>query len=119
MNAAATKTMTARCAVVTWPTVAASLLAFWVAPAAHAQQLSTQQTREQIVERFCQAPELTSGLEVTAIRRIEGRYGPIVMRDNTHRIFVAVVASDEIKPWRATFCLRCATSNASQAVSSE
>ncbi len=88
------------------PGFVASLLSLGSSVSSAAQGAQAQQGREQLVQRFCGASELTSGPEVDAIRRIKGRFGPIVARDKGHRIFVAMIPSNEINAYHQPMNMR-------------
>ena len=56
-------------------------------------------TRAEIVQRICHAPEVTSGNEVERIKSIEQRLGPVLKEMPAPRIHVAIVESGVINAW--------------------
>src|SRR5437016_6026998 len=68
-----------------------------------AQTNKPQQTRGQIVERACRAPEIRTGSEFDEIQRIEKKLAPIVNRDNQHFTTIALVKSNVVNAWAVNF----------------
>jgi predicted Zn-dependent protease len=59
----------------------------------------TKPTRADFVQHLCHAPEVTSGPEFKQLKSIRARLGPIISRDKTHQIHVALVDRQVINAW--------------------
>lgn len=79
-------------------------LALVLAHGAFAQQ-PVKITKEQVIEKVCKAPEITSGADFDEMRRVEEKLGTILNQDKQHRTYVALVDSNVINAWANNFNL--------------
>lgn len=60
-------------------------------------------TKEQIIEKVCKAPEITSGPELDEMKQVEHKLGAVINQDHQHRIYIATVDSNVINAWATNF----------------
>ena len=70
-----------------------------------AVQSQTRPTKEQIIEKVCKAPEITSGVEFDEMRHVEQKLGGVVNQDHQHRVYIALVNSNVINAWATNFSM--------------
>ena len=64
---------------------------------------TSKPSKEQVIEKVCKAPEISSGAEFDELRRVEQKLGAVISQDRQHRVYIALVNSDVINAWATNF----------------